>query len=325
MKKKISLAVVGATGLVGRTMLRVLEKREIPIEHLSLFASPQSKGKRLEAFGHSVEIQNLADGPFTADYVLSALRNSLAEKWLPRFRDAGAVVIDNSSYFRMKADVPLVVPEVNADALQNHKGLVANPNCTAAIASVALAPLHRAFNLKHLIISTYQSVSGSGQKALVELENEITDISFQPKVFPHPIAFNLFPQIGSFNDEGLCVEEEKIREELRKILSAPELFISVTTVRVPVRVGHSLSIFGEFEKPISVAGAYEQLHSAPGLIAMENQNYATPLLCEGRDEVFTGRLRSFPENPNALSLWVVGDNLLKGAATNAVQILERLL
>ncbi len=325
MKKPISLAVVGATGLVGRTMLRVLEKREIPIEHLSLFASPQSKGKRLETCGHSVEIQNLSDGPRAADYVLSALNNSLAAEWLPRFRDAGAVVIDNSSYFRMKADVPLVVPEVNADALRNHKGLVANPNCTAAIASVALAPLHRAFNLKRLIGSTYQSVSGSGQKAVSELENEIVDVSFSPKVFPHPIAFNLFPQIGSFNDEGLCVEEEKIGEELRKILSAPELFISVTTVRVPVRVGHGLSIFAEFERNISIANAYEQLHSAPGLVAAQNQNYVTPLECEGRDEIFAGRLRSFPENPHALSLWVVGDNLLKGAATNAVQILEKLL
>ncbi len=325
MKKNISLAVVGATGLVGRTMLSVLEKREIPIGHLSLFASPESKGKRLEACGQSVEIQNLADGPFTADFVLSALRNSLAAQWLPRFRDAGAVVIDNSSYFRMHTDVPLVVPEVNADALKHHKGLVANPNCTAAIASVALAPLHRTFHLKRLIMSTYQSVSGSGQKAVVELEKEIADVSSQPSVFPHPIAFNLFPQIGVFNDKGLCVEEEKIGEELRKILSAPELFISVTTVRVPVRVGHSLSIFAEFEKPVSVAIAYEQLHDAPGLIAMGNQNYATPLLCEGRDEVFAGRLRAYPENPHALNLWVVGDNLLKGAALNAVQILEKLL
>ncbi|MBU1936538.1 aspartate-semialdehyde dehydrogenase, partial [bacterium] len=265
------------------------------------------------------------DGPFTADYVLSALRNSLAAEWLPHFRDAGAVIIDNSSYFRMHSDVPLVVPEVNADALKHHKGLVANPNCTAAIASVALAPLHRAFHLNRLIMSTYQSVSGSGQKAVVELEKEIADVSSQPSVFPHRIAFNLFPQIGSFNDKGLCVEEEKIGEELRKILSAPELFISVTTVRVPVRVGHSLSIFAEFEKPVTTASAYEQLHDAPGLIAMENQNYATPLLCEGRDEVFAGRLRAYPENPHALSLWVVGDNLLKGAALNAVQILEKLL
>jgi len=325
MRKAISLAVVGATGLVGRTMLRVLEEREIPVSHLSLFASPQSKGKTLLFRGKPHEIQTLEDGALAADYALFAVKNRLASEWVPHLREAGAVVIDNSSYFRMHDGVPLVVPEVNGDALEHHSGLIANPNCTAAIASVALAPLHRSFKLSRLILSTYQSVSGTGQKALEELEQETVHSDHLPEIYPHPIAFNLFPQIGDFNAAGLCIEEQKISEELSKILDAPKLSIAVTTVRVPVRVGHSLAIFAEFEKDISLAEADKLLHRASGLVVAEGQGYATPLECEGRDEVFVGRLRQVPRNPKALLLWVVGDNLRKGAATNAVQILEKLI
>ena len=325
MKKAISLAVVGATGLVGRTMLRVLEERETPIGDLSLFASPQSKGRTLSFRGKPHEIQSLEDGVLAADYALFAVKNRLAAEWVPHFRKAGAVVIDNSSYFRMHKEVPLVVPEVNGNALEQHAGLIANPNCTAAIASVALAPLHRAFGLSRLIFSTYQSVSGTGQRALEELEKETADSGHRPAVYPRPIAFNLFPQIGDFNAAGLCVEEQKITEELSKILDAPKLSVAVTTVRVPVRVGHSLAIFAEFEKDISLAEAGQQLRRAPGLVVMKDQEYATPLECVGRDEVFVGRLRQVHGNPKALLLWVVGDNLRKGAATNAVQILEKLI
>ncbi len=325
MKKAVSLAVVGATGLVGRTMLRVLEEREIPLSDLSLFASPQSKGKTLVFRGKPHEIQTLEDGARAADYALFALRNRLAAEWVPQFRNAGTVVIDNSSYFRMHNGVPLVVPEVNEHALKHHSGLIANPNCTAAIASVALAPLHRAFRLSRLILSTYQSVSGTGQRALEELEKETANSTYPPQIYPRPVAFNLFPQIGDFNAAGLCVEEQKISEELQKILDAPELSVTVTTVRVPVRVGHSLSIFAEFEKDIALTEANELLRRAPGLVLMEGQEYATPLGCEGRDEVFAGRLRQVPRNQKALLLWVVGDNLRKGAATNAVQILEKLI
>lgn len=325
MKKAISLAVVGATGLVGRTMLRILEERETPIRHLSLFASPQSKGKTLSFRGKPHEIQSLEDGALAAEYALFAVKNRLASEWVPHFRKAGAVVIDNSSYFRMHKEVPLVVPEVNEHALEHHSGLVANPNCTAAIASVALAPLHRSFRLVRLIFSTYQSVSGTGQRALEELEKETANSAYPPQVYPRSIAFNVFPQIGDFNAAGLCVEEQKISEELSKILDAPALFVAVTTVRVPVRVGHSLAIFTEFEKDISLAEAGRELRRAPGLVVMEEQEYATPVECEGRDEVFVGRLRQVPRNPKALLLWVVGDNLRKGAATNAVQILEKLI
>jgi aspartate-semialdehyde dehydrogenase len=325
MKKAISLAVVGATGLVGRTMLRVLEERETPIRHLSLFASPQSKGKTLLFRGKPHEIQSLEDGALAAEYALFAVKNRLASEWVPHFRGAGAVVIDNSSYFRMNDGIPLIVPEVNEHALERHTGLIANPNCTAAIASVALAPLHRSFRLVRLIFSTYQSVSGTGQRALEELEKETVNSEHRPTVYPRPIAFNLFPQIGDFNAAGLCVEEQKITEELSKILDAPGLFVAVTTVRVPVRVGHSLAIFAEFEKDISLAEAGRELRRAPGLVVMEDQEYATPLECAGRDEVFVGRLRQVPGNPKALLLWVVGDNLRKGAATNAVQILEKLI
>ncbi|MFH1009876.1 MAG: aspartate-semialdehyde dehydrogenase [bacterium] len=325
MKRDISLAVVGATGLVGRTMLRVLEEREIPIRHLSLFASARSKGHLLSFQGREHEIQELGDGSLKVDYALFALRKSLASEWVPRFREAGTVVIDNSSYFRMKADVPLVVPEANANELRHHQGLIANPNCTAAIACVALAPLHKAFHLSRLVISTYQSVSGTGQKALEELDGQIANPDLPPSVYPHSIAFNLFPQIGDFDAEGFCFEERKIAEEIPKILSAPGLLVHVTTVRVPVRVGHSVSIFAEFEKEISLAEAYEHLRNAQGLVIMGGQDYVTPLDCAGRDEVFVGRLRWNPRQPKALQLWVVGDNLRKGAATNAVQILERLI
>lgn len=325
MKRPISLAVVGATGLVGRTMLRVVEEREIPVRHLSALASSDSKDKRLEFGKRSLEVKSLENKLPAVDYALFAVKSPIAAEWAPRFRDAGAVVIDNSSHFRMKHDVPLVVPEANRHTLLNHQGIIANPNCTAAIVSVALAPLHRAFGLSRIIISTYQSVSGSGQRAIEELEKETADSTFQPKVYPHPIAFNLFPQIGDFNSEGLCVEEEKIAEELRKIFETPELFVAVTTVRVPVRVGHSISIFAEFQEEVTLSETCKQLRSAPGLILMENQNYATPQMCAGRDEVFAGRLRVYSDNPRALSLWVCGDNLRKGAALNAVQILECLM
>jgi aspartate-semialdehyde dehydrogenase len=325
MRKAISLAVVGATGLVGRTMLRVLEEREIPIRALSLFASPRSKGHVLSFRGRDCEIQELGDDALSSEYALFAVRKSLASEWVPRFCENGTIVIDNSSYFRMTPDVPLVVPEVNARELRFHQGLIANPNCTAAIATVALAPLHQAFHLTRLVISTYQSVSGTGQKALEELDKEARDPAYSPKVYPHTIAFNLFPQIGEFNSEGLCVEEQKIAEELRKILEIPELFVAVTTVRVPVRVGHSISIFAEFEKNVSVTEAYKYLRAGKGLVVMGNQDYATPLDCASRDEVFVGRLRRDSQQPKALQLWVVGDNLRKGAATNAVQILERLI
>jgi aspartate-semialdehyde dehydrogenase len=325
MKKAVSLAVVGATGLVGRTMLRVLEEREVPIDLLSLFASPRSKGTTIPFRGKPREIRSLEDGALGADYALFAMRNQLAAQWVPRFREAGVVVIDNSSFFRMHDGIPLVVPEVNEHALTHHSGLIANPNCTAAIASVAIAPLHRRFSLVRLVLSTYQSVSGSGQKGLEELERETADSSCSPQAFPRRIAFNLFPQIGDFNTSGLCVEEQKITEELAKILDAPELAVSVTTVRVPVRVSHSLSIYAEFQKDISVQTASESLHAAPGLVLMEGQEYATPAECEGSDEVFVGRLRHVPQNSKALLLWIVGDNLRKGAATNAVQILEKLI
>lgn len=325
MKKTISLAVVGATGLVGRTMLHILEERDVPVGQLSLFASPRSNGKTLDFRGRAVEIHSLEKKRLTTDYVLSAVKSPIAAEWVPRFQAAGAVVIDNSSYFRMKDGVPLVVPEVNGDALQHHRGLIANPNCTAAIAAVALAPLHRAFHLSRLVISTYQSVSGTGQLALEELERETADSTHPPEIYPHPIAFNLFPQVGDFNAAGLCVEEQKITEELQKILATPQLFVAVTTVRVPIRVGHSLSIFAEFQRDFSLADARQQLHAAPGLVVRQDQDYATPLECAGRDEVFVGRLRQDPQEPNTLQLWVVGDNLRKGAATNAVQILERLI
>ncbi|MBM3325139.1 MAG: aspartate-semialdehyde dehydrogenase, partial [Calditrichaeota bacterium] len=295
MKRDISLAVVGATGLVGRTILRVLEEREIPIRHLSLFASARSKGHLLSFQGHEHEIQELGDGSSQADFALFAVRKSLASEWVPQFREAGTVVIDNSSYFRMNADVPLVVPEVNANELRHHRGLIANPNCTAAIACVALAPLHHAFRLSRLVLSTYQSVSGTGQKALEELDTEVANPDFPPSVYPRPIAFNLFPQIGDFDEEGLCVEERKIADELAKILSIPNLLVHVTTVRVPVRVGHSVSIFAEFERETSLAEAYKHLRNARGLVIMGDQDYVTPLDCEGRDEVFVGRLRWNPK------------------------------
>jgi aspartate-semialdehyde dehydrogenase len=326
------LAIVGATGAVGVEMLRVLERRNFPVASLRLLASPRSAGKKLAFRGEELTIEPLTPESFTGiDIALFSAGGGISKEFAPHAVKAGAVVVDNSSAFRMDPNVPLVVPEINAAAVRGHSGVVANPNCTTAITLMALHPLHRAFGVKGVIASSYQAVSGTGAMAIEELRRQVEEItSGRPvtrEVYPHQIAFNVLPHVDSFLEDGYTREEMKMQNEGRRIMDLPGFTASVTCVRVPVYRAHSVAVTALFERPVSLAAAREAIAAAPGIRLHDdpaNAVYPMPIECSGEDDCRVGRLRIDCALPNALSFWVCGDQLLKGAALNAVQIAELL-
>ena len=324
MKKNV--AVVGATGLVGRTMLKVLQERSFPIDNLYLFASAKSAGTSVEFMGKTYTVQELTESNVKShkiDIALFSAGSGVSEKFAPVFASAGAIVIDNSSQWRMDKNVPLVVPEVNPQAALAHHGIIANPNCSTIQAVVALKPLHDAFKIKRIVYSTYQAVSGAGKMGLQDLTDGEKGVP--PKKFPHAIAHNILPHIDVFESDGYTKEELKMINETRKILGDESLRITATTARVPVYYGHSESINIEFFSPVTREAALDVLRKAKGVIVCDDPKsnaYPMPLDAEGRDEVFVGRVRQDNSVGSGLNIWVVADNIRKGAATNAVQIAE---
>ncbi len=324
----LTIAVVGATGLVGRTMLRVLEERGFAHDKLVLLASQRSAGSLITAFGKEHVVHELREDSFEGvDIALFSAGGVSSLAFAPHAAKAGCIVIDNSSAWRMHPKVPLVVPEVNADALAEHHGIIANPNCSTIQMVVALKPLQDAFGLKRVVVSTYQSVSGAGQKGVEHLMAELQERNPLQRISPHKVAFNaVFHSIAE--DEGFSEEEIKMKQETRRIMSLPNLNLAVTCVRVPVLGGHGESINIECERPFTIAELRSALERAPGIVVLDdarNALYPTPQYADGRDEVFVGRLRVDDSASHAAHLWVVADNLRKGAATNAVQIAETLV
>ncbi len=328
-----TVAILGATGRVGQELLSILEKRQFPVAELKLLASSRSKETTLNFRGRQYPVIEASGADFQGiDIVFGCTNEDISRELTPLAVKAGALVIDNSSAFRMDPLVPLVVPEVNAQALHNHKGLIANPNCSTIQMVVVLKPLHEAAGLKRVIVSTYQSVSGAGKEAMDELKFQtqaiINGTQYQPSVFNRQIAFNLIPHIDRFMDDGYTREERKIIQETQKILELPGLLVTATSVRVPVVVGHSESILVELETQISPAQAREVLKEAPGIEVWDDPlelKYPTPIDAAGEDPVYVGRIRKDTSSSNGLNLWVVADNLRVGAALNAVRIAEYLL
>jgi len=325
---KANIAVVGATGLVGRMMIKVLSERKFPIDKLYLFASERSAGKTMEFDGRNIAVQALTEENVKnckADYALFSAGGEVSRVFAPVFKTCGAVVIDNSKYWRMNGDVPLVVPEVNPEAAFAHRGIIANPNCSTIQAVVALKPLHDAFKIKRIVYSTYQAVSGAGRQGLDDLKDGERGIA--PVKFPYPIAHNIIPHIDTFDGDGYTGEELKMINETHKILGDDSIKITATTARVPVFYGHSESINIEFFKPVTRRAALDVLGAAPGIKLCDDPErsvYPMPLDAEGRDEVFVGRVRQDFSVDSGLNIWVVADNIRKGAATNTVQIAELL-
>ena len=333
MNRNLHVAVVGATGAVGIEMLKTLEKRNFPVAQLTLLASARSVGKKLTFRGKEVTVKELTKDAFTGiDIALFSAGGSISKEFAPIAAKAGCVVIDNSSAFRMDEKVPLVIPEVNAADVQQHQGIIANPNCTTAVALMALYPLHQAFFVKRIFASSYQAVSGTGAKAIEELKRQVDQIVHgQPvtrEVYPHQIAFNVLPHVDSFLTDGYTKEEMKMQHEGRKIMHHPTFRASVTCVRVPVYRAHSVAISAEFAKPVSVEAARAVLAKAPGLQVIDEpakNQYPLPLFLAEQDDCAVGRIRMDCALDNGLAFWVSGDQLLKGAALNAVQIAEELV
>ncbi|HAM73503.1 MAG TPA: aspartate-semialdehyde dehydrogenase [Verrucomicrobiales bacterium] len=333
MNRHPHVAVVGATGAVGIEMLKTLEKRQFPVGQLTLLASARSAGKKLPFLGKDHTVRELTKESFAGiDIALFSAGGGISREFGPIAAKAGCVVVDNSSAFRMDADVPLVVPEINPEDVRGHKGIIANPNCTTAITLMALYPLHRAFGVKRIFASSYQAVSGTGAKAIEELERQVGEVvAGKPvtrEVYPHQIAFNVLPHVDSFLPSGYTKEEMKMENEGRKIMHHPGFRASVTCVRVPVYRAHSVAVSAEFEKPVTTAAALEVLRKAPGLDVVDDPSkntYPLPLNAAEQYNCHVGRLRMDCALENGLCFWVVGDQLLKGAALNAVQIAEVLL
>ncbi len=327
----MTVAVIGATGLVGRTMLRVLQERDFPFQRLILAASERSAGSVVEHEGRSYEVVSIAEALRRKPQIaLFSAGASVSKTWAPRFAEAGCRVIDNSSAWRMDPAVKLIVPEVNGHLLEESDYLIANPNCSTIQLLVALGPLHKAYRIKRLVISTYQAITGTGQKAIAQYEREKKGEVPGPgeQAYPFPIMENCLPHCDVFLDNDYTKEEMKLVYESRKILNEPELAVTATAVRVPVLGGHSESVNAAFERPFSMEDVRKLLARAPGVQLQdkpaENQ-YPMPLFAQNKDEVFVGRLRRDETVPNGLNLWIVADNLRKGAATNAVQIAEKFL
>ena len=333
MNRHPHVAVVGATGAVGIEMLKTLEKRHFPVGKLTLLASARSVGKKLKFQGKDHVVEELTPASFAGtDIALFSAGGGISREFAPIAAKAGCVVVDNSSAFRMDDHVPLVVPEINPEDVRKHQGIIANPNCTTAITLMALYPLHKAFGVKRIFASSYQAVSGTGAKAIEELERQVSEVvNNQPvtrEVYPHQIAFNVLPHVDSFLPTGYTKEEMKMENEGRKIMHHPSFKASVTCVRVPVYRAHSVAITADFEKPVTVEAALEVLRKAPGLDVVDNPSkneYPLPLSVAEKYNCEVGRIRKDCALDNGLCFWVVGDQLLKGAALNAVQIAEVLL
>ena len=326
--KKYNIAVVGATGMVGRTFLKVLEEKNLPVENYYLFSSARSAGSTIKFMGKDYVVEELTETSFDRgiDIALFSAGGSTSEKFAPIAAEKGCVVIDNSSAWRMDEKVPLVVPEVNPDDIKWNKGIIANPNCSTIQAMVALAPIHRKYGIKRIVYSTYQAVSGAGMAGYNDLANGLK--GEEPKKFPHPIAGNCLPHIDVFLPNGYTKEEMKMVNETRKILGDDSIKITATTVRVPVFNSHSESINVELEKPYDLKELVDLLKHSEGIIVEddpENNVYPLAINATGHDETFVGRIRRDDSVENGLNLWVVADNIRKGAASNAVQIAEKLI
>jgi aspartate-semialdehyde dehydrogenase len=332
MNKPCHVAIVGATGAVGAELINVLERRDFPVASLRALASSRSSGSFVFFRGKKIAVTALDENSFAdIDLAFFSAGGEISRRFVPLARLAGAIVIDNSSAFRMEPDVPLVIPEINGDDASHHRGLIANPNCTAAVTLMALAPLHRAFGLRRFFAASYQAVSGSGRRAMAELraqvEASVQNRELAAEIFPHPIAFNLLPHIDLFLDDGYTKEERKMQDECRRILHLPALRVSTTCVRVPVYRAHSVAVNAEFEKKISIHETREVLAKAPGLELLDEprvHKYPMPRDVAGQDNCQVGRVRVDTALENGLAFWVCGDQLLKGAALNAVQIAELL-
>jgi len=331
--KKYKVAVVGATGMVGRTFVELLEERKFPISELRLLASENSTGEKMVSGNEDIRVQVLNGDSFDEiSFAFFSAGTEISKKFAPIAVKAGAIVIDNSSAFRMDHSVPLIIPEVNPDALKRHSGIIANPNCSTIQMVVVASPLHDAATIKRIVVSTYQSVSGQGKDALMELRQQCEALfagkEISLEIFPHQIAFNLIPQIDIFLDDGYTKEELKMVIESRKIMGLPNLPVSATCVRVPVFNSHGISLNLEFEQPIDVKTARSILFKASGVTVLDelkSNRYPTPQSASDKDEVFVGRIRKDDSIENGLNLWVVADNLRKGAALNAIQIAERMI
>ena len=331
--KLYTVAVLGATGAVGQEMMKILEERDFPVGKLIPLASARSAGKTLKFKGEDVTIQEACDTAFEGvDIVLGAAENDIAQKFAPAIVKAGAVFVDNSSAFRLDPKVPLIVPEINPEDVSWHNGIISNPNCSTIITVTAVNALNQLSPIKAMTASTYQAVSGAGAGGPIELMNEVEALregkTYEPKVFSHQIAYNLIPQIGGEQFEGYTSEEMKMQNEGRKIMHLPELKVSCTCVRVPVVRSHSISVSLHFDHPITVAEAREVLKRAPGVKLVDdlaNKQYPMPLDTSDQDIVFVGRIRPDLTDDNGLCLWCCGDQVRKGAATNAIQIAELLV
>ena len=332
MSKQYHVAVMGATGLVGREMIKILEERNFPVAGVRMLASERSRGMKLSFRKEDIPVEVLSHDSFKGiDIVLSSPGGSVSKEFTPSAVKAGAVVIDNTSAFRMNPEVPLVVPEVNPKKVREHKGIIANPNCSTIQLVVALKPIHDAAGIKRVVVSSYQAVSGAGKKAVNTLEKEIRDLyrgaNLEKGVFSCQIAFNLIPQIDVFMENYYTKEEMKMVLETRKIMDIPDLPVTATCVRVPVFISHSESVNVETEKKLTREQAIKILEQAPGVKVIDNpdkQEYPVPLDASGKDDVLVGRIREDESISRGLNMWVVSDNLRKGAALNAVQIAELL-
>jgi aspartate-semialdehyde dehydrogenase len=332
-KEKYVVAVVGATGAVGNEMIAVLEERDFPVDSIRLFASERSEGVRLNFKGQEIPVETLKEDSFQGiDIALFSAGAERSKIWAPIAAKSGCVVIDNSSQWRMDPEVPLVVPEVNPNDLKWHKGIIANPNCSTIQMVVALKPIHDVAKIKRIVVTTFQAVSGTGKKAMDELlQQTVALLNFKDieiKVYPHQIAFNVLPHIDKFLENGYTKEEMKMVNETKKIMGDPSIRVTATTVRVPVFRGHSESVNIETEKKITAPEVREILSKSLGVVVIDNpekNEYPLPIYASGRDEVFVGRIREDESIENGINMWVVSDNLRKGAALNAVQIAEELI
>ena len=328
MSKKYNVAIVGATGLVGQTFLKVLKERKFPVENLYLYASARSAGKVINWEGKDYTVIELKDENIKddIDVALFSAGGGISKEFAPKFRDKGAVVVDNSSAWRMDKDIPLVVPEANPEALKNHGGIIANPNCSTIQVMPILKVLQDKYGLKRVVYSTYQAVAGAGKKGLDDLENNLQG---KPSTnFPHQIAFNALPHIDVFLENGYTKEEEKMINETKKILNLPNLKVTATCVRIPVKFGHGVSVNVELERPFELEDVVKAFEEKEGVIVQndgKNKVYPMPITAQDTDEVYVGRIRRDDTVDNGLNLWVVADNIRKGAATNTIQIAETLI
>jgi len=321
----MKIAVVGATGMVGQTMIKVLEERNFPVTQFIPAASEKSGGKEIMFMGKSVRVVSVREAvDAKPDFAIFSAGATISKEWAPEFAKNGTVVIDNSSFWRMYKEVPLIVPEINCHVIKKGDRIIANPNCSTIQMVMALAPLHRKYHIKRLVVATYQSVTGTGVKAVAQMENERAGIKGE-MAYAHPIDKNCFPHGGSFQPDGYTTEEQKLIDETRKILEDLTIMVTATVVRIPVVGGHSEAVNIEFEKEFDIEDVKKLISGFPGVVVYDNPSenkYPMPLMAHNRDEVFVGRIRRDLSKEKCLNLWIVSDNIRKGAATNAVQIAE---